>query len=100
MTVHCVGTARIQHKQTGKVYEVQSEQLDWIEDGMGEGSMGAKSRHQAIFDHDELGTLTWTLWEYPVGTENDRDDPDVGEHTIIKDFQYHLKHEPEDRNSV
>ncbi len=99
MTVHCAGTARIRHKQTGKVYEVRSEQLDWIEDGMGEGSMGAESQHKAILDHDELGTLTWTIGEYPVGAEDYRHS-DVGDHTIIQDFHYHLKHDPEDPNGV
>ena len=42
MKVFCNGTARIQHKETGIVYGIECEELDWDEQGMGEGPMGGK----------------------------------------------------------
>ena len=94
MKILCSGKARIQHKVTGVVYEIECEELDWDEDGMGEGSMGVESQHKAVLEHPDLGTLIWTLGEYPVGAEDYRE-TDIGEHKLIENFNYHLEQEPE-----
>jgi hypothetical protein len=94
MKVVCNGTARVQHKDTGVLYEIKSQELDWNEDGMGEGPMGAESQHRAVIEHPDLGEMTWTLGEYPVGVQDHRG-TDVGEHKLVEDFTYHLEHEPE-----
>ena len=59
---------------------------------MGESSMGTEIQHKAVVEHSELGRLTWTLREYPIGVEDDRE-TDVGEHTLLDDVRYGLRHE-------
>ncbi|MEL6920274.1 MAG: hypothetical protein AAFO77_04505, partial [Pseudomonadota bacterium] len=41
--------------------------------------------------HEELGELSWTLSEYPVGIQNFKE-TDVGEHIVVSDFEYGLEH--------
>jgi hypothetical protein len=94
MKVSCTGMARIQHKETGEIFDIACEELDWDEQGMGEGSMGVESQHKAVVEHPELGTLIWTLGEYPVGAEDYRE-TNTGEHTLVEDLHYCLEHEPD-----
>lgn len=98
MKVFCSGTARIKNRETGVIHQIRSEELDWDEQGIGEGPMGAESEHKAVLEHPDLGTLTWLLCEYPVGVQDDQK-TDVGGHELIKDFDYYLAHEPEPPDS-
>ncbi len=80
MKVYCNGNARIRHSTTGEIYEAESDELD---------------RYEATIEHPELGELTWGLWEYPVGIENNHE-TSAGPHHVIADFDYGLEHgEPE-----
>ena len=94
MYVYCNGTVRIRHKATGMVYEVERDKLDWDAVGGAERQMGPEIHHEAVVEHPELGLLTWSVWEYPVGILN-HNQTDVGEHELIEDFDYGLKHEAE-----
>ncbi|MFK4489567.1 hypothetical protein [Bradyrhizobium sp. USDA 336] len=94
MIVECKGTARIQHKSTGEIYEIESDELDWDAVSSDERQMGPETEYQAVIDHPALGMLRWSLWEYPVGMENDRE-TDAQGHKVIKDFEYGLEHEPD-----
>ena len=86
--MYCKGTARIKHKMTGTIFEIESDELQW--DGSAdERQMGPEIRHQAQIAHPELGELTWSLWEYPEGVENFRESK-VNGHEIIEDFDYGL----------
>jgi hypothetical protein len=91
MNVYCNGTARIKHDATGKIYEIESDELDWDAVGGDERQMGPEIHYEAVFDHPELGRLTWGLWEYPVGIENYHE-TDAGPHEVIGDFDYGLEH--------
>ena len=51
--------------------------------------MGAEHAHVAVCDHPELGQITWTLWEYPVGVENHWQ-IDVGDHELVENIEYSL----------
>ncbi|RXH24111.1 hypothetical protein XH99_28905 [Bradyrhizobium nanningense] len=93
MEVFCIGTARIRHSQTGEIYEIGSDDLDWDMVGGDEQSMGPEFRYEASVEHADLGTLTWSLWEYPVGIQNARE-TDVGQHELLHDFDYGLEHGP------
>ena len=53
-----------------------------------------ESQHKAVLEHPDLGTIIWTLGEYPVGVPDYRE-TNPGEHTILQDFAYGLEHEPE-----
>lgn len=92
MEVYCSGVARIRHKATGDVHEIESDELDWDAVGADERQMGAEIHYEAVLEHPELGELTWGLWEYPVGIEN-YSSTDVGGHELVEDLDYGLKHE-------
>lgn len=99
MTMFCTGTARIQHNHTGAIYEVESSELEWNEEGVGEGSMGSESEHRAVVEHAVLGPLVWTLGEYPTGIEDHRE-TNVGAHKLLSNVEYRLAHEPEPREGA
>ena len=61
--------------------------------------MGPEIHYEAVVEHRELGPLTWSLWEYPVGIEN-YNETDVGAHELIEDFDYGFEHEPEPNDWV
>lgn len=95
MEVYCKGTARIRHKMTGEIYDIENDELDWDAVGGDERQMGPEIHYEAMIEHPELGDLTWGLWEYPVGIENYRE-TNAGPHEVIEDFDYGLEHsEPE-----
>lgn len=98
MQIYCRGTARIRHSETGVVYEIDGNELDWDAIGCDEHPMGSETHFEAMIEHPELGTVTWGLWEYPEGVENHKS-TDAGHHTVVKDLDYGLEHEmpePED----
>lgn len=92
MEVYCRGIARIRHKDTGVLYDVESDELEWDQVGGDERQMGRELHYEAVLDHPQLGELTWGLWEYPIGIENDHD-TDAGGHEVVEDFDYGLEHE-------
>lgn len=92
MEVYCRGIARIRHKDTGVIYDVESDELDWDQVGGDERQMGPALHYEAALDHPQLGELTWGLWEYPIGIENHHD-TDAGGHEVVEDFDYGLEHE-------
>lgn len=92
MGIYCRGKARIRHRETGQIHEIESGELDWeVVDG-DEREMGPETHYEAFVDHPELGILTWGLWEYPEGIENDQN-TDVGGHEVVDDFSFGLEHE-------
>ncbi|MGH1352776.1 MAG: hypothetical protein ACRBBN_18515 [Methyloligellaceae bacterium] len=93
--VYSRGKARIKHAETGKIYEINGGQLSFEIVGVDERGMGAETTYSALLDHPDLGQLTWSLWEYPVGAENYRE-TDVGIHQLLEDIEYGLQHEPPD----
>lgn len=95
MNVYCRGIATIRHKVTGEIYSIESDELDWDRVGADERQMGPEFQYQATVDHPELGTLTWSLWEYPVGAEN-YNETNTGGHELIEDFEYGLAHVPDE----
>lgn len=56
--------------------------------------MGPEIYQKADMAHPELGRLAWGLWEYPMGIEN-MHETDVGEHDLLEDISYGLRHEPD-----
>ena len=95
MKIYCKGSARIAHKVTGKQFEIFPDELDWEPIGGSEGGMGPEHLYAATVSHAELGELSWLLSEYPAGAEG-FSQTDIGEHELLRDFDYGLEHEPED----
>ena len=94
MKIYCRGTAYVRRKGTNESHEIRCDELDWDAVGGDERQMGPEIHYRATVEHPDLGTLTWSLWEYPLGIENYRES-NVGEHQLIEDFAYGLEHEPE-----
>ena len=92
MRIYCRGDARIRHRETGQIYKIESEELDWEAVDSSERQMGPEIHYEAVVDHPELGLLTWGLWEYPVGIENYQN-TDAGDHEVVNDFSYGLEQE-------
>lgn len=92
--VAATGTARIRHADTGEVFEIHADELDFEAIGADERGMGPEIHHQAELEHPSLGLLSWNLWEYPVGIEN-MSEAEIGEHKLIDDIDYGLRHEPD-----
>lgn len=95
MKIYCQGIAEVRHMDTGVVYEIHSDELDWNQDGGDEGPMGGSLRYVAEVDHPNLGLLAWEIWEYPIGAEEFTQTDSRG-HEVLTDFDYGLEHEPED----
>lgn len=92
MSIYCRGKARIRHRETREIHEIESVELEWEAVGGDDRQMGPEIHYEAVVDHPELGLLTWGLWEYPFGIENYQD-TNAGDHELIDDFRYGLEHE-------
>lgn len=95
MLIKKSGTAEIQHANTGKIYFIDSDQIDFELVEKEDRQMGPAVFYSAVVEHPELGELRWLLVEYPVGVEN-FNETDVGQHILLHDIDYSLDHEPED----
>ncbi len=94
MGIYTTGEARIKHKETGIVYNINRDELSWECVNGDKRSMGPEYEYCAELEHDDLGQISWTLYEYPVGAENSRDH-DMNGHELIDDFDYGLQHSPD-----
>lgn len=100
MFVDCTGEAKLRVRETGEVFTVVPKDLDWDSEGVGEGGMGGEVRHWATveFQSSQTGktySVTWQLWEYPEGVQ-DNQESDFGQGLeCLTDFDYGLVHEPE-----
>ncbi len=92
MQVFCRGIAKIRHAESVGIHEINCEELDWDIACGDERQMGPETHYEATIEHPELGRVTWSLWEYPMGVENYRS-TDVGKHEVVEDFDYGLEHE-------
>ena len=93
--IYSRGIARIRHKTTGDVFEIEADELEWEAVGSEERQMGPENSYAAVVDHPELGQLTWSLWEYPVGMEN-MVETEVNGHELLEDIEFGLQHLPDD----
>lgn len=57
--------------------------------------MGPENEYTGEIEHPQLGTLSWLIVEYPVGSENYKA-TDINGHILLEDFDYGLKSAPED----
>lgn len=89
MAIEATGVVRIRDATTRAVYTISSDELDWEEVDSEERPMGLEITHQATIDHPELGLLTWTIWEYPIGVENARE-VDLGPNTALESFRINV----------
>ena len=97
----CTGIAKLTIPETGEVFEVSSDDLDWeSECSDPDRGMGPEFHHSAttIFDSEQGDyqiEVTWNIWEYPIGAIN-LTSPDIQGGEVLKDFDsYQLPPEDE-----
>lgn len=95
MIVYCRGTAQIRHRLTGQIFNIESHELDWQAVELHARDMGLETYYEAEVDHPDLGLISWSVWEYPEGAQNDRETA-ANNHTVLNDFEYGLEHEREE----
>lgn len=94
MEIVCEGEAQIKDAETGAIYTIEADLLDWDAVGSHERQMGPETHYQARTEHDVLGLLEWNLWEYPAGVENMRS-IEIGKHEMIEDLDIEFRHTPD-----
>jgi hypothetical protein len=72
------GTASIKHNDTGEIYTIDSEDLDWNVINSSE-EYSHLITYEAVFCHEHLGDLTW---QYGWCAQ----EPNIGDHELIKNF--------------
>lgn len=83
--INTSGKARIRHKETGQIYEINASEVHFQSVESHERGMGPEECYSALFDHPELGDLVWEIWEYPIGALNHRE-TNVGPHELLEDI--------------
>jgi len=94
MRITANGKAVIRDEYTETEHTIMPDELDWNCES-DDRQMGQENHYTATVSHPELGDLTWNVWEYPVGVQNNSD-TDVGSHTLVSDFNISLEHEEEE----
>ncbi len=87
MTITPTGQAVIRSKDDEQSYVIQAKDLDWNQVSADEREMGLEVEYFGEIEHPELGRLTWSVWEYPIGMFNDSDQ-DVNGHTLEANFDF------------
>lgn len=94
MRLETSGTAKISRASDGLIFEVDREEVDWEAVGGSERQMGPETEYRAEIQHDELGLLTWSLWEYPAEVVN-LVSHDLNGHELVSDFDIAFVGEPQ-----
>ena len=94
MHIKASGTATFKVNETNEVIKISASDLDWECDGDGERGMGLELVHSAEFDIGSH-TVTWSVWEYPVGAENHSDTDVPTSLTMVTNINFGLVHDSE-----
>ncbi|MDR6755405.1 hypothetical protein J2Y48_000690 [Mycoplana sp. BE70] len=90
------GTAVIEHRDSGRIYEIPNGDIQWEDMDTYERDMGPEVLWVARVYHDELGELTWSLTEYPEGAISGTPEADVNGHVLRNDFSFEIAYDEPD----
>src|SRR6056297_3346034 len=93
MYIKTEGTAQVRHSETGKIFEIDPDELDWDVVSGHERGMGPERLWAAETSRDGLGDLRWEISEYPLGSFGDPTSYLNG-HDLVRDFNISVEHEP------
>ncbi|MCK4207517.1 hypothetical protein J3U99_22425 [Brucella pituitosa] len=91
--IQASGTAVIQHRDSGKIYEIDAGELQLEAVSSHDRDMGPEVLWSARIDHAELGELEWSIAEYPIGAISGTPDHDVNGHELQSDFHFEIDYE-------
>ncbi|MBG1266959.1 hypothetical protein [Nostoc sp. WHI] len=89
--INCKGTAKVQNNETGEIFNITSDDLEWETEVEDERPMGAELHHSATFYFDG-GEITWDLYEYPIGTI-ELVQKEIDGAVLLQDFNFSLNTE-------
>tara|TARA_B100001971_G_C18244874_1_gene573527 strand:- start:243 stop:1634 length:1392 start_codon:yes stop_codon:yes gene_type:complete len=95
MHIKTEGTAQVRHSETGQIFEIEPDELDWEVVSGHERGMGPEYLWAAKTSRDGLGDLRWEISEYPIGAFGDPTSHLDG-HELVQDFIFSVEHEPDD----
>lgn len=95
MYIKTEGTAQVRHSETGQIFEIDRDELDWEVVSGQERGMGPERLWAAETSRDSLGDLRWEISEYPTGSFGDPTS-DLNGHDLVRDFSISVEHEPDD----
>lgn len=95
MTIAFEGTAILVDMQSFSIVEIEGDEMTLDVWSSTDRQMGPETEYHVAMDHEILGQLKWSIWEYPVGSIN-LVRPPKGEFRILKDFEFSIVHDRED----
>lgn len=94
--VQASGTAVIQHRDSGEIYEISADDLLLESVSSHERDMGPEVLWVARIDHPELGDLEWSITEYPVGAISGTPQADLNGHELHTNFSFEIDYSDPD----
>jgi tetratricopeptide (TPR) repeat protein len=102
--VYCNGIAKLHIAETGEVFEVTSDVLEWeTECSELDRGMGPEWLHSATINFESRRrsnyqvSATWQVWEYPIGTLDHAEISEIEGGELLQDFDdYRLTEERQD----
>ncbi len=95
--IYAIGKARIQHADTGKIYEISSDKGGLIILEFSRTRKEEVKKYSARIEHSELGKLNWEVWQDPVGILHHHE-TNVGTHKLLEDFNFGIEEEIPDED--
>lgn len=87
MTIVPTGHATIRSKDDGQSYVIQASDIEWNQVSANERQMGLEVLYLGEIEHPVLGSLTWSVWEYPIGMFNNSDQ-DINGHALESNLTF------------
>ena len=94
MRIGTTGKAIVRHSETGELFEVEPDEIDWEVVASQERDMGPDRLWGASTSRDELGDLRWEMSEYPEGFLGELV-ADLNGHKLEQNFSVSIEHEPD-----
>lgn len=94
MKISTIGVAIIRHSETGKLFEIEPDEIDWEVVASEERDMGPDRLWSASTSRDELGDIRWEMSEYPEGFLGELV-PDLNGHELMQNFSVEIEHGPD-----
>lgn len=94
MKISTTGIAIVRHSDTGELFEIFPDEIDWEVVASEERDMGADRLWSASTSRDELGDIRWEMSEYPEGFLGELVS-DLNGHELVQNFSVEIEHEPD-----
>ncbi|MEX5576773.1 hypothetical protein [Pseudophaeobacter sp. A-200-2] len=94
MRISTTGIAIVRHSETGELFEIEPDEINWEVVASEERDMGPDRLWSASISRDELGEIRWEMSEYPEGLLGDPV-PYLRGHELVQKFSVGIEHEPD-----